>query len=1031
MRVLRWRAARVTPLALSGASAATALALALAGASCGKDASVQTSTYFDRTIQPILTHSCSRQTTGCHVADPRGNAVGNLDTTSFATVDRRHDLLVTYGPYSAPGLLTKVGGPQTLTVSTLDGPIEITTDIRHAAGSGIDVTSEGYATLRRWMDGGATEENVGLTSGTHLVPTGECMTTIPNDPGFASFDGSKTFDEFASKVQPVLKKCSAGSCHGNLVADLSLTCGTDDAQLKWNHYIASQFLSATPESSELLRRPLDPAQGGVFHEGGIVFNTSSDQEYAALLAWAKNQGGAVVDAASPDAAGFAYFANRVQPMMVRKGCMFLGCHSPQMFHDLRLRGGSGGQFSLVATRRNYVMSKLMLSVESPDPSVSRLIAKNLFPFDREIDPKAIGIRHRGGALLEDTVGSEHATPADCDKIKDIDTADLSTLPAYCVFAAWHAKERAAAIAKGPAAGGIDKEPLTAIVYVERPANTDVPQAFDTYRPGAALHVHAATLGATGIVTMGADKDVTSGCGLTAASADIRGPAVSWDGTTIAFAARTAADQPLAIYTMKSDGSGCAKHAKISDHAASDKGILLHDFDPTFGPKGELVFASTRGALDTSHTDYKGPTRTPGSLLPNSNIYALEADGTVRQVTFLLGAELSPEFMKDGRLIFTTEKRAPGFYQLAGRRMNLDGGDYHPLYAQRKSIGFEQMTEIHELADRGFVGVMSDKGALAGGGTLGVVNRSLGPDQDDRDPADHFYLHSLTFPDAGATGKAGAAGVYRSPSPLPARSFLASYAAGADAFAFDGTYELVQIDTRDGTRTPLVKIGGKSIVEAVAVYARVSYGEFESRLDEVNGATTIEKGAPDAEVHVLDMTLLASLLFTNTRIGRNVDPDVTAVGFLESLPPTEGLTSIDAAPPDSVFTDDYGKFWLKRRRLGVVKTNGDGSLGVRLPGGVPIVLELYHDAGKSPVATQREEMEFSPGERARAAFRADFFDAQCGGCHGSVSGREIDVHLRPDVLTSASRVETFDKSKALTDLFNAKGDVVPNDPSLAK
>ncbi|MEO7091791.1 MAG: hypothetical protein ABI175_00990, partial [Polyangiales bacterium] len=515
MRVLdAWSRNRVW--SLFAVSSASAICLALFGTSCTKDATVQSTTYFDRTIQPILTHSCSRQTTGCHVADPRGNAVGNLDTTSFELFDRRHDLLVTYGPYSAPGLLTKVGGPQTLTVSTLAGPIEITTDIRHAAGAGIDVTSEGYATLRRWMDGGATKDNVGATSGTHLVPTGDCMKTIPSDPGFAGYDPGATYDQFVSKVQPVLKKCSAGSCHGNLVADLSLTCGTDAEQLKWNHYIASQFLSGSPEASELLRRPLDPARGGVFHEGGIVFNDSDEADYKQLLAWAKERGSATVDPAAPDAAGFAYFANRVQPMMVRKGCMFLGCHSPQMFHDLRLRGGSGGQFSLVATRRNYAMSKLMLAVESPDPSVSRLIAKNLFPFDREIDPKGLGMRHRGGALLEDTVGSERATQADCDKLKtagiDIDTADLSTLPAYCVFAAWHAKEREAAFAKGSGAGGIDKEPLAGIVYVERPPNTDLPQAFDTYRPGAVLHVHAATLGATGTVTMGADKDVTSGCG---------------------------------------------------------------------------------------------------------------------------------------------------------------------------------------------------------------------------------------------------------------------------------------------------------------------------------------------------------------------------------------------------------------------------------------------------------------------------------------------------------------------------------------
>jgi hypothetical protein len=34
-----------------------------------------------------------------------------------------------------------------------------------------------------------------------------------------------------------------------------------------------------------------------------------------------------------------------------------------------------------------------------------------------------------------------------------------------------------------------------------------------------------------------------------------------------------------------------------------------------------------------------------------------------------------------------------------------------------------------------------------------------------------------------------------------------------------------------------------------------------------------------------------------------------------------------------------------------------------------------------------------------------FDGLCAGCHGSVSGRELDVGVRVDVLTSASRTET--------------------------
>jgi hypothetical protein len=30
-----------------------------------------------------------------------------------------------------------------------------------------------------------------------------------------------------------------------------------------------------------------------------------------------------------------------------------------------------------------------------------------------------------------------------------------------------------------------------------------------------------------------------------------------------------------------------------------------------------------------------------------------------------------------------------------------------------------------------------------------------------------------------------------------------------------------------------------------------------------------------------------------------------------------------------------------------------------------------------------------------------FDAVCGGCHGSVSGHELDISVTPDALTGAS------------------------------
>lgn len=1009
------RKARSAPWAPLGVFGAFVLGSALLGAtsiSCKGSDDVATSPYFDRTIEPILQGSCSRQTTGCHLADPKGNAVGNLDVSSFDMIDRRRDLLVTYGPYQAPGLLTKVGGPQTIPVSTLDGTISITTDIRHAAGAGIDVTSDGYATLRRWMDGGASRNNVGPTA-PHVVPSGNCKTNIPNQPGFdPKADPGPAYAEFVANVQPVLaKNCSAASCHGNDVAQLSLTCGTSDDQQKWNFWIASQFVAPTPEASEIVRRPLDPGRGGVYHEGGVVFEGTDDEGYQAILKWAKSVGAPKTDSLDPS---FKYFANRVQPMMVRKGCMFLGCHSPSMFHDLRLSGGSGGQFSLAATRRNYNMSRLMLSLDAPDPNVSRLIKKNLFPFDRDIDPKSIGIRHRGGALLDDVTAANTAsrppTLEDC-KSFDLEKGDLNTIPGYCIFARWQQIERDAAIAAGPSKGGVASEPLSGIVYVVRPPNTDVPQAFDTYRPGASLHIAGATLGSDGAIATLGDNDVTSGCGLSEASADIRGPAVSWDGSKIAFAARTSADGPLAIYVMNADGSACAKHDKIGAHDARSNGILVHDFDPTWSPDGRIVFASTRGAIGQSDLDYSGATKTPSTLLPNSNIYVLESDGKIRQMSFLLNAELAPTFMLDGRLLYTTEKRAPGFYQLAGRRQNLDGGDYHPFFGQRKSLGFEQTTEVAELADRNFVGIFSDKGALGGAGAIGVVNRSLGPDQAQRDPADRFYLKSLELADAAATGKKGAKGAYRSPAAIPTHGFIASYAAG-DPYGFDGAFDLVQVDEHTGARKTLVtRPAGKSIVEAAAIYARPFQGVFASKIDEVNGAVQVDPNLRDAVARILDLPMLASLLFANTREGRDVNDDNKAIGLLESLPPPNDLASFDAADPNFVAADDYGKMWIKRRRLGTTKAFSDGSVGFHIPGGMPFVLELYNDTVAPPTATQKEEMQLFPGESARIAFRRDLFGAQCGGCHGSISGREVDVHLVPDVLTTASRVEVMTKPVA--------------------
>lgn len=1020
---------------LPGIVVAVAAFVALAPASC-KTKEPESTTYFDRTISPILTTSCVRTNTGagCHVADSKGNALGNLDVASFAGLNKRRDLLIDYGPYGQPAMLVKNVNPFQLEVQTYDGKrVAITTDIKHAGGPILDPTGSAYTTLRRWIQNGATENNTGTPP--LSVERQPCNPFVPVRAGFdLTKDPPKNdFGQFRDKVNPVLTgkqgagqggaSCAAGNCHGTTVNSLYFTCGDTPEQLRWNYLAAEEYLAQTPEQSELTRRPLSPAQGGSYHEGGVVFSSPSDSGYTTLTEWAKAHGPPVVDITDT---GFLFFSQKVQPLLVKKGCMMVQCHSASMFHDYRLRGGSGGSFSLSATRKNYELSLAQLSVESDDPNASRIIRKNLYrPEVCSVAgcDKPSGITHRGGPLLEDFKGTVASPKLCADGKYDYDKGDLDKIPAYCVFSEWLKRERDV----------YKLAPLSAVIYVRRPIGTVTrPQDFDVYSPGADLRLATVSLAAGVVTTAGAEKSLTAGCGLDTATADIRRPQVSWDGTRVAFAARSSAAEPLAVYEMHADGSSCAKHAEIGAHPPSQNGLLVHDFDPTYAPPdgagSRIVFASTRGNLQPDSYDYSGPQRTPADpKKPNSNLYSYEpspAGGTrVRQLTYLLNMERGPSFMSDGRLIFTAEKRAPNFYQLALRRINLDGGDYHPLYAQRSSIGYPEGTQVVELADKDFAAIFRTPSTPHGGGVLGIFNRSLGIDFRSTDAADYtidpgvidsaqpqfpdpaFFLHSLRTPDAASSARPGqpTSGLYTSPAALPDDLMLVSFGAAADAAAFGGDYDVYVMNPTTGAKTKLLGEAGAADVDAVGVYGRLVRPVFRSTLDEPNGHTQIREGAKESEVTVLDMRVLSSLLFQNTPTGRLIEPDLDTVFLYEDMPPPLEVDSFDKGGAN-VASDAFGRVYVRRRLLGGVPIEKDGSMKFNLPGGLPIVMKLADtkiSAEKKLPRFQRESMVFAPGEYAHQSFKGEFFDALCGQCHGSISGRPTDVALKPDFVTQAS------------------------------
>jgi hypothetical protein len=505
----------------------------------------------------------------------------------------------------------------------------------------------------------------------------------------------------------------------------------------------------------------------------------------------------------------------------------------------------------------------------------------------------------------------------------------------------------------------------------------------------------ATIGAGGELTVtGTPTSLLGGCAGAAdrTVVDVSGPDVHHDGATVAFAMRLAQSQPRQVWTVGLDGSGCEQ---VTSDEPAQGGILIHNFDPAWSLDGVwIVYASTRGTSGST----PAPSRSRRLFLPQSDIWRLQVgDPSNReQMTFLTNSEISPQFMREGRLIMTTEKVSETLYQLAGRRINWDLTDYHPLLAQRKegpfggpppgdpdvtvpSVGYERATEIREGFNGDFLLVFSDHGVRGGAGTIGIFNRSVGTFEMGR--ADEGLLRSVVIPDPSATGRPGAqtTSAYRSPFPLLDGRILASHAVvnGDLGTATALAWQLVALDRRTGQRQVLLAPdGGRALVEAVVALKKPPHELYYNRRQLVFGGaqdTMLSGGAEWSVMHFPDAPLIFTLLNANARRGRPTDRfrDAAYLAVYHELEANPQQTA-----PNLV------DIYQSRTFLGRAPLAGDGSVKIRAPAGVGLILELQDSSG-DPIVTMLEEHQVGPGENITFGIGESLFDAVCGGCHGTV------------------------------------------------
>jgi hypothetical protein len=928
--------------------------------------------FYDQQIQPVLTRFCSRNTSGCHSIDPAtGTAAGNLDLSSFEGVQKRRDVLRTYGVYPQPLLLLKAL-PEEAVLIPYGGKLH-QSEIKHAGLKPLSANSDAYFELKRWLDNGATRDGL-APDPAKRTGQGGCSTQIEGT--VAPVDRSSlAYQGFLNDVQPILRvSCSYVTCHGSTQSDFHITCGDDEAQRDANFRRLLGFVVDAPadvEQSELLLRPLSPQAGGMSHTGGTFFNNRDDESWKKLRDWAK-KAQMTPNAWPARSPGETFFADNVMPVFLRRGCALEGCHSPSGFNDFRLRPGSPGFLSRYAVHRNYELAREeFLSIDSPDVRQSRLMKKNILA-------SAGGIPHRAGPILE---GPGPDGPCG--------TFDAATSSAICTITEWHRIERMDHAADVSAAGA-----TVPLAFISRPPDGDSLLEFDTFRGGADLKLADARLSMTGHLDQVTNvrSGLTSCSGLTGGNVDVRGPEWSYDATKLVFAARTAATSGFDLWVLDVAGNTCRRLTNDDGRMAGP--VRTHNFDPAFAPDGSLVFASTRAG-----------TLTLKKLLPNADLYRVGPTldfGKVDRMTWLLNSELSPAFMANGQVTFTAEKASASFYQLSGRRINWDLTDYHPLLAQRAksedtfgmtrpSVDYQRATEIREGLDRNFLIILSDEGGQGAGGALATFNRSIGPFEAGRNEV--TFVRSLNMVDPAVTGRAGTMGVYRSPYPLLDGEVLASFAPNVgNPNADTPRYDLVAVAPGSRPRT-LLPGGGQSFVEAALGYKRAGRVLYRNGPQLVFGGHGGGNG--EAVMHFPDLPMLATLLGANLRRGRNVDAmqNAAALKVYEERPPTS--TSPDPGMmmgPERVFTD--------RKPLGAAPLERDGSVKATVPAGKPLILEVV-DRNGQPVFTMTEEHQVGPGEAISPGVPRKLFNNVCGGCHGSVSGVELDVAVNADVLTGAS------------------------------
>jgi len=369
----------------------------------------------------------------------------------------------------------------------------------------------------------------------------------------------------------------------------------------------------------------------------------------------------------------------------------------------------------------------------------------------------------------------------------------------------------------------------------------------------------------------------------------------------------------------------------------------HDFDPQYLPDGRIMFTSSRAR----HMDEYNHS-------PSENLYTCNADGSgITRVSFNMSDDFDPTLLPDGRVVYTRwehfgqQNRFPLFFA------NPDGSHFfHEFGPHNRNFFHAQATPDGRLIAIESTMIEEDAGPIV------VLKLEQGPADPVAGPSS-LHWDVLTT-QVNTDGAPWAYGAFKYPFPLGGNTYVASYTlpAAGEADVDYGLYTFTLEQSGAGTPGDPASI---NIRDLTFLYNDPDWNEYDAQLLAAHPKPPVI--APTAVPGVDYGVLFADDVFFRSNVDGQEVP-VQGGDAIDSVAVIVGIPTVQGE-----MNDFSANEFERRALLGFAPVNADGSFAIKVPANTPVSFATLDNLGRAFV-NKRTWLYVQPGEQV----------TNCIGCH---------------------------------------------------